>query len=248
MTRKKLTLAIACAVLLGGCSDLSEPTRSSAPQPNASAVVAPPSNPNVADPPAPADDQPPTSLAELKAFARECDKLLAELDQAHRTNRLAVSAAKDNGASWGRFARSFRGRIDKLRARSRDFAPTKSKLLVGTIAGDLDSLFSQLLKNDANEYREFRQYVATLIDERDAHLAELADQEPQPREFTDSSGQFRVTADFVSADETTVRLRKLDGSDITVPLKRLSSKDREWISQQSQGVDSSSSDEARQPR
>jgi len=82
----------------------------------------------------------------------------------------------------------------------------------------------------------------TLAPEEPAVLDEP--KEPELREFTDSSGKFRVTATFVSADATNVKLRRLDGKEVTVPIARLSEGDQAWIAQQSQDVDSRSSDES----
>jgi len=50
------------------------------------------------------------------------------------------------------------------------------------------------------------------------------------RLWTDNTGRFQVTAVFVSLTAGNVKLRKSDGTEITVPLERLSREARDWIS------------------
>lgn len=52
---------------------------------------------------------------------------------------------------------------------------------------------------------------------------------PKRRTWTSSAGQFSVEADFVSFGAGAVKLKKLDGSEISVPLERLSEADQKWI-------------------
>lgn len=54
----------------------------------------------------------------------------------------------------------------------------------------------------------------------------LDDPHGVPRRWTDRSGRFAVTAYLESSSDNQVRLRKLDGSRITVPLDKLSDQDR----------------------
>lgn len=51
------------------------------------------------------------------------------------------------------------------------------------------------------------------------------------REWSDSTGQFKVEAQLVSKDATNVRLRKPDGMVITVPIARLSPADQAFLRQ-----------------
>ena len=51
---------------------------------------------------------------------------------------------------------------------------------------------------------------------------------------SDRSGKFEIMAFFVAADEKQVRLRKPDGSEIEVPLDKLSDIDRSVVDQLSQ--------------
>ena len=58
---------------------------------------------------------------------------------------------------------------------------------------------------------------------------------PRPREYriwTDATGKHRTTAVLVGLEDGQVRLRKEDGTNITVPLDRLSEVDREYIESQ----------------
>ncbi len=53
--------------------------------------------------------------------------------------------------------------------------------------------------------------------------------EPKLRTWTDSTGKFRVEAEFVELKDGKVQLRKQDGKVIDVPLERLSAADQEYI-------------------
>lgn len=52
---------------------------------------------------------------------------------------------------------------------------------------------------------------------------------PEMRTWTDNTGSFKVTARFIDVDAKTVILQKEDGSDIRVPLERLSAEDTRYI-------------------
>ncbi|HBO44358.1 MAG TPA: hypothetical protein DD670_10585 [Planctomycetaceae bacterium] len=52
---------------------------------------------------------------------------------------------------------------------------------------------------------------------------------PTVREWTDTTGKFRIMAEFLGLEDGNARLRKPDGTVLMVPLDRLSEKDREWI-------------------
>lgn len=58
---------------------------------------------------------------------------------------------------------------------------------------------------------------------------QLADLKQTLRTWTDSSGQHKVEARFVSVDETKVTLKTDAGREISLPLKRLSDEDRELV-------------------
>lgn len=64
-----------------------------------------------------------------------------------------------------------------------------------------------------------------------AYLPALVAQQQKPRFFTDDSGKFRVKATIVNLDETTVKLRKVDGQEIDVPIARLSDRDQQYLKQ-----------------
>lgn len=49
------------------------------------------------------------------------------------------------------------------------------------------------------------------------------------REWSDTTGSFKIQAAMVDFDESKVRLRKQDGSTVEVPLEKLSPTDRTWI-------------------
>ena len=53
--------------------------------------------------------------------------------------------------------------------------------------------------------------------------------EPSERVWSDASGKFQVKATYVDSKEGYVRLRKTDGSEISVPIKKLSREDRRLI-------------------
>jgi hypothetical protein len=50
-----------------------------------------------------------------------------------------------------------------------------------------------------------------------------------PRTWTDSTGNFSVEAELVEVREGNVQLRKADGSTVTVPVTRLSDRDRRYL-------------------
>ena len=55
------------------------------------------------------------------------------------------------------------------------------------------------------------------------------------RAWTDSTGKYTIRAEFVELKSGKVRLRKLDGKEVTIPIEKLSDEDRELLRQQSQG-------------
>lgn len=55
---------------------------------------------------------------------------------------------------------------------------------------------------------------------------------PQYRTWTDASGSHTTRAAFVEVDEENVKLRKPDGTIISISLERLSKADQEWIAKQ----------------
>ncbi len=60
----------------------------------------------------------------------------------------------------------------------------------------------------------------------------------QMRVWTDDSGKFRVRAALVQAGQAEVKLRRVDGTEITVPLERLSQTDRQWLAKVAGTADS----------
>jgi hypothetical protein len=54
------------------------------------------------------------------------------------------------------------------------------------------------------------------------------------RVFSDVTGQFKIEATFVSADENIVVLLKQDGDEIKIPVGKLSDDDRKWIAEQTE--------------
>jgi len=52
------------------------------------------------------------------------------------------------------------------------------------------------------------------------------------RVFSDATGQFKIQATFISADENTVILLKQNGDEIKIPIGKLSADDRKWIAEQ----------------
>jgi len=51
------------------------------------------------------------------------------------------------------------------------------------------------------------------------------------REWTDSTGKYRVEADFVDVQGETVRLKRQDGKIVAVSISRLSTQDQRWVKQ-----------------
>ena len=53
--------------------------------------------------------------------------------------------------------------------------------------------------------------------------------EPEYRIWQDASGKFKIKAEYVSYGVGKVKLRKEDGSEITVSVDKLSEEDQKWI-------------------
>jgi len=62
---------------------------------------------------------------------------------------------------------------------------------------------------------------------------EAQKQTPVARQWSDSSGAFKIQATFVATEGDKVHLRKTDGTTLAVPLERLSADDKEYVKQQS---------------
>lgn len=54
----------------------------------------------------------------------------------------------------------------------------------------------------------------------------------EERVWTDSTGRYKITAEFVSREKGSVKLRREDGQVIEIPLSRLSDADRRWVIRQ----------------
>ncbi len=111
----------------------------------------------------------------LRQFARDCDALLAEIDEAWKSQRFAPDVETDSGAAWGMFIRSINSRVSSMREASAEFSPAEAKIHVGAVAGYLQSLARVITSRDQSEYPKLRQYVDELIADRDAYLMTLAD-------------------------------------------------------------------------
>ncbi len=57
---------------------------------------------------------------------------------------------------------------------------------------------------------------------------------PASRTWTDSTGTYKIEAEFISATGGKVKLRKPDGSEIELPMDKLSQPDQEWIKSRGQ--------------
>lgn len=56
--------------------------------------------------------------------------------------------------------------------------------------------------------------------------------EPKPRFWTDATGRFRVKATLLEVSGEQVKLKREDGREISVPIDRLSPRDREFLKRQ----------------
>jgi len=59
---------------------------------------------------------------------------------------------------------------------------------------------------------------------------------PQPRTWTDLSGRYKTRATLVEVVDGKVRLRKLDGTVVTVPIEKLSETDQAWLEKHASGA------------
>lgn len=57
----------------------------------------------------------------------------------------------------------------------------------------------------------------------------VAERKPAVRTWTDDTGKYTIEAEFRGVVGGQVRLRKLDGSEISLPMEKLSLADRQWI-------------------
>lgn len=175
-----------CLVLFlfcGGClglsalvapSDRATTLQSPAPDQRVADVAASkPASPDPAKSP-PADPPPATPVDELISFARECDDLLSELDEAWESQRFDRLDETDSGAAWGVFIRAMNSRIVSMRETGSKFAPMESKMCVGSIAGYLQMLAHDIDAQDRGAFPKYRLYVMQMINERDTYLRTLA--------------------------------------------------------------------------
>jgi len=70
-------------------------------------------------------------------------------------------------------------------------------------------------------------YVAEMVARKEAEEFEA-----KKRRWTDNTGTFHVEAVLMSFDDSSVTLKKRDGSHVTVPLERLSEVDRKYVEEQ----------------
>ena len=61
-------------------------------------------------------------------------------------------------------------------------------------------------------------------------VAPASDQEPKSRTWTSANGKFKVRATLIEHDEDQIRLEKRDGSQISVPISKLSAEDQQYLS------------------
>jgi hypothetical protein len=57
--------------------------------------------------------------------------------------------------------------------------------------------------------------------------------EVESRTWIDASGEYQIEAEFVSMTAGKVKLKKVDGTTITLPIDKLSEEDRKWIEKRS---------------
>ncbi len=67
-------------------------------------------------------------------------------------------------------------------------------------------------------------------------ITETAQQPAAGRTWTDSTGTHHIEAEFVKLDNDIVHLKKGDGTIIKIPLNKLSSQDKEFVRQQTNGA------------
>lgn len=115
-----------------------------------------------------------TPADELIRFARQCDDLLMEIDEAWVTRRRNRLTDTDDSATWGVFIRTINSRVTALREISSDFAPAEAKMQVGSIAGYLLTLAHDVDDQDPGEFTKYRAYLMDFIHERDAYLKSLS--------------------------------------------------------------------------
>ena len=92
------------------------------------------------------------------------------------------------------------------------------------------SLSDQLVFGSLKAVEELEQMAAATEPEAGLEPPPAKERpEPELRTWTDDTGQFQLEARFVSATMGRIKLRKEDGSEISLPMERLSESDREWL-------------------
>lgn len=105
------------------------------------------------------------------------------------------------------------------------FAPDGKRLaLVISKGGGAKYLQTAAIKVSTDESRKPQP--------EDSTASPPAEEEVAPRIWKDASGVFEVEATYLGRDKDKVVLKKEDGSEIKVPLAKLSDDDREWVAKQ----------------
>ncbi|MCO8124259.1 SHD1 domain-containing protein [Stieleria sp. TO1_6] len=237
-----LVAGVICANILTDKKVANRPAPARAPSVPKPELVAVDSSPDPA--PAPATEtteQPlktvpvasPTSYAKLRQFSNETDELLKELDKA-----IAIGLVQ-NDSAWGDFARDFNKKAEAFKRRSQSIEPMRARIIVGSVAGYVQTLLTN--RGD----RKYREYVSSVIEERDEYLegirrdlpaansttaeSAIGDNEQGPEFHNWTSGKYSVEAAFLSFTNDHVKIRKRDGSTADVPVDRLSDESKELL-------------------
>jgi|GEM_PF-796362 len=106
---------------------------------------------------------------------------------------------------------------------------TGINVIVEKSSGEEITLVLDSLSQKDRDYLEESGYLAAAEASSTASLADGSTEAIVAREFTDSTGNYRVTATFVKLDGNDVTLRKDDGSEVVLPLDRLSETDQQYV-------------------
>lgn len=103
-----------------------------------------------------------------------------------------------------------------------ELAGLEAGTLLENVGGTCGGKFGNVLLNDCR-------FVEPAVAEKPPGGEPAQPVGPQPRQWSDRSGEFSVTATYVRMDGRKVVLRTADGREVSIRLERLNSDDQEYV-------------------
>jgi hypothetical protein len=162
----------------------------------------------------------PEEEKEARRFAAQClaDHGAAPVSAAAAASSDGVRLAEGTWVFEGRVGLEDRGRVDYTAVFVKERGTWKTMMV--SIAGQPAEGDIHLVNRQLERARRMRsRQVSQRAD----------DEQPELRAWTSGDAKFSVEASFLSRAADKVKLRKADGTEISVPLDRLSDDDRQWL-------------------